>query len=250
MRLNQYLAGAGLGSRRSCEELIRQNRVTINGRIVSELATRVSPGDRVTVDGRACKVEENLVLAFHKPRGYVCTVSDPEGRRTIYELLPKDLPRVVSVGRLDRESEGLLILTNDGELANRLTHPKHKVPKIYEVTLDKPFDFALAEKLLKGVNVEGKRARFESIHRVGPSTVKVVLTQGIKRQIRWMFLRVGYQVKRLLRTQIGELKLAEIPVGKARVLQPKEVLLLEKGELPPKSPKFQKTPKPPVVTGE
>ena len=130
-------------------------------------------------------------------------------------------------GRLDKESEGLILLTNDGALSHRLTHPAHEVEKEYEVLLDKPFDAQYVPKLLRGFSIEGGRARVERVHIVAPAVVKVVLRQGLKRQIRFMFLKLGYEVKRLLRTRIGGLKLATLRPGEWRVLDKREVALLE-----------------------
>jgi 23S rRNA pseudouridine2605 synthase len=224
VRINQFLARAGFGSRRACEELVTQGAVMINGEIIESLATKVNPTDKVKVNGSHCKVsDETITVAMNKPKSYVCTMDDPQDRRRIYDLLPGDFPRVVSIGRLDYDSEGLILLTSDGDLANELTHPSSKVPKTYEVVLDRDFDFELSPRLKKGINVEGKRARMESIHRIGPKQLRVVLTQGIKRQIRWMFFKVGYKVKNLKRVQIGKFELGRIPLGKCKVLTPEEI---------------------------
>ena len=218
MRLNQYLARAGFGSRRACEELILEGAVTINGHRLRELATRVGADDNVLVHGKPVKMPLPLVAILHKPTGYLCTSPDATNERTIYDLLPTSWPRVVYVGRLDKDSEGLLVVTNDGNLAQRLTHPSTKMRKTYIVTLDKEFDFALAPKMKKGVSIEEGFARMDDIYRVGPRTLKVVLTQGLKRQIREMFYKFGYEVKRLVRIQIGSLALEGLPVGQHRVL--------------------------------
>jgi 23S rRNA pseudouridine2605 synthase len=224
VRINQFLARAGFGSRRACEALVTEGSVSVNGEIVQSLSTQVQPHDRVKVGSKLCKVDaQTITVAMNKPKSYVCTMSDPQDRRRIYDLLPSDFPRVVSIGRLDYDSEGLLLLTNDGDLANELTHPSAKVPKTYEVVLDRDFDFELSARLKKGVNVEGKMARMDSIHRIGPKQVRVVLTQGIKRQIRWMFFKVGYKVKNLKRVQIGKFVLGRIPLGKCKVLTPEEI---------------------------
>ena len=186
MRLNQYLARAGFGSRRACESLILEGAVTINGHRLRELATRVSADDNVLVNGKPVKQPLPLVAILHKPVGYLCTSPDATNEKTIYDLLPSNWPRVVYVGRLDKDSEGLLVVTNDGNLAQRLTHPSTKMPKTYVVTLDREIDFAIAPKLMKGVMIEEGFARMDEIFRLGPRTCKVVLTQGIKRQIREM----------------------------------------------------------------
>ncbi|MDE1171581.1 MAG: pseudouridine synthase [Verrucomicrobium sp.] len=223
MRLNRFLAQAGCGSRRACEQLITEGRVTINGKVVTDLSTQVEAGDHVKAGKRLLRNERLMTAMLHKPRGFLCTADDPEGRKTIFQLLPSNWPRVFYVGRLDADSEGLLLVTNDGALSQRLTHPSYKLPKTYEVVLDKEFDFTLAEKLKKGLFVEGQKGRFESIHRLGATVVKVVLTQGIKRQIRQMFELVGYKVKRLIRTEIGKLKLGDLPAGQWRLLSDEEI---------------------------
>lgn len=223
MRLNQYLARAGFGSRRACEELIKEGSVTINGHRLRELATRVGPGDNVLVHGKPVKLPLPIVAILHKPPGYLCTSPDSTTERTIYDLLPANWPRVVYVGRLDKDSEGLLIVTNDGDLSQRITHPSHKLRKTYIVTLDREFDFALALKFKKGFMIEEGMARMDDIFRVGPRTLKVVLTQGLKRQIRQMFIKFDYEVKRLVRIQIGSLAIDKLPAGHHRVLTQDEV---------------------------
>lgn len=223
MRLNQYLARAGFGSRRACEQLIRDGAVTINGHRLSQLATRVSPDDHVLVHGKPVKQPLRLVAILHKPPGYLCTSTESTRDKTIYDLLPTGWPRVVYVGRLDKESEGLLVVTNDGKLAQRLTHPSHQLRKTYICTLDREFDFALAAKMRKGFPLEEGWAKMEDIFRVGPRTLKVVLAQGLKRQIRNMFQRVGYEVKRLVRIQIGTLGLDKLAPGQHRVLTAKDI---------------------------
>jgi 23S rRNA pseudouridine2605 synthase len=223
VRLNQYLARAGFGSRRACEALILEGAVTINGHRLRELATRVGAEDNVLVHGKPVKMPLPLVAILHKPPGYLCTSPEATTERTIYDLLPTGWPRVVYVGRLDKDSEGLLVVTNDGNLAQRLTHPSTKMRKTYIVTLDREFDFALAPKMKKGVSIEEGFARMEDIYRVGPRTLKVVLTQGLKRQIREMFFKFGYEVKRLVRIQIGTLSLDGLAPGQHRVLPQEEV---------------------------
>ena len=153
MRINRFLAASGLGSRRSCEELILTGKVTINGQICQNLATEVSEADFVKVGSRRILPEKHLYILLHKPRGYLCTASDTHDRHTIFELLPAHWPRLFHVGRLDRDSEGLLILTNDGDLGLHLTHPRYKIEKEYEVLLDRPFDTAKdTPRLLHGVS--------------------------------------------------------------------------------------------------
>ena len=223
MRLNQFLARAGFGSRRACEELIREGAVTINGHRLRELATRVEAGDNVLVNGKPVKLPLPIVAILHKPPGFLCTSPDSTNERTIYDLLPTGWPRVVYVGRLDKDSEGLLVVTNDGNLAQRLTHPSTKMPKTYIVTLDREIDFAIAPKLMKGVMIEEGFARMDEIYRLGPRAVKVVLTQGLKRQIREMFFKFGYEVRRLVRVQIGGLQIGDLLPGQHRVLTQDDV---------------------------
>src|SRR3982751_6171538 len=187
VRLNRFLAAAGLGSRRHCDELIAAGRVAINGRVCTDFSAQPSDRDHVKVDGKLVHSQRRLDIMLHKPAGFVSTRSDPNARDTIFDLLPPKMPRLFNVGRLDAQSEGLLILTNDGDLAQRLTHPRYKIEKEYEVTLDHAWDPELAAKLLKGVMLDGERARIERIFAVSPVQVRVVLRQGINRQIRRMF---------------------------------------------------------------
>ena len=245
MRLNRFLAAAGLGSRRACEAIITAGRVQVNGRPVTNLATTVLPEDAVKVDNRAVHAEQQVCVLLNKPVGFLSTRTDPNQRDTVFDLLPPDMPRLFHVGRLDLDSEGLLLLTNDGDLALRLTHPRYKIEKEYEVLLDRPFDTALTEKLLHGVyipvdnRVEGGppervRAKAEAIHRLGPNKLKVILRQGLKRQIRLMFLEVGYEVKRLERVRLGPLRLGRLKTGAWRYLDAGEVAALRGDEKPAK----------------
>ncbi|MBE2203692.1 MAG: rRNA pseudouridine synthase [Chthoniobacterales bacterium] len=227
MRLNRFLAAAGLGSRRSCEELIASGAVMLNGRRVDKLATVVADGDDVRVHGRILRVARPLHVLFHKPRGFVVTKSDERGRRTIYDLLPPEFSTLFHVGRLDKDSEGLLLLTNDGDLAQKLTHPSHGIEKEYEVVLDKAFDPIHSAKLLKGIFLEGGRGRFERISQLGPDRVRVVLRQGIKRQIRLMFYNMGYEVERLKRIRIGPVDDRGLPPGRFRMISPRELQVLQ-----------------------
>ena len=237
MRLNRYLASAGLGSRRACEGIITAGRVTINGHAVTALATTGAPEDNVRVDGRPVNVERPVYVLLNKPAGFLSSRTDPDQRDTVFDLLPADFPRVFHVGRLDRDSEGLLLLTNDGDFSLRLTHPRYKVEKEYEVVLDRAFEMPLAEKLLAGVFIavdppqpgappERVRARAESIYRLAPNKLKVILRQGLKRQIRLMFLAVGYEVAKLERVRMGSLKLGRLRPGEWRYLDDREVAAL------------------------
>src|SRR5215210_2315440 len=199
MRLNRFLAAAGVGSRRHCDELIAAGRVTINGRVCTDFSVQPTPTDHVKVGSKMVRPQHRLDLVLHKPAGFVSTRSDPHARETIFDLLPPHLPRLFNVGRLDTQSEGLLILTNDGDLAQRLTHPRFKIDKEYEVTLDKPWNPELAPKLLRGVTLDGQRAKLERLQPITSVRLRVILRQGINRQIRRMFYEVGYEVTRLVR---------------------------------------------------
>ena len=198
----------------------------INGTRIENLATQVNEDDDVRVNGRQIHTATPVTLLLHKPRGFVVTRSDERGRRTVYDLVPPEYSTLFHVGRLDKESEGLLLMTNDGTLAQRLTHPSHTIEKEYEVTLDKPFDPAHHEKLLKGFHIEGGRAKFERLRILAPKVIQVTLRQGLKRQIRLMLYAMSYEVERLRRTRIGALTDYRLPPGACRRLTEKESALL------------------------
>ena len=226
MRLNRFLALAGISSRRGAEEYIRHGRVTVNGELKTDLATEVAFSDQVRVDGKVVRTQEFVYLLLNKPADFLTTRSDERSRKTIYQLLPGDLPNLAHVGRLDKESEGLLLLTNDGDLAFRITHPKFKLEKEYLVTLDREFGPEDSPKTKKGVYLSEGRARFDAIVKVNPRQVRVVLTQGLKRQVRRVFAALGYKVKRLQRVRIGPLTDRGLRPGEVRLLSQKEVDLL------------------------
>ena len=236
MRLNRFLAAAGIGSRRHCDELIAAGRVTINGRACMDFSYQPAAEDHVKVGGKMVRAEHRLDLMLHKPAGFVSTRSDPNARDTIFDLLPPKMPRLFNVGRLDTQSEGLLILTNDGELAQRLTHPRHKIEKEYEVTLDHPWNHQLTAKLLRGVNLDGERARIDRLQPVTLTRVRVILRQGINRQIRRMFFAVGYEVKRLVRIRVGSLRLGDLPRGHWRPLSATELKQFRSPSAQPRRP--------------
>jgi 23S rRNA pseudouridine2605 synthase len=223
LRLNRFLAAAGVGSRRHCDELIAAGRVTVNGKICTNFSAQPHAKDYVKVDGKLVRTAPTLTIVLHKPAGFVSTRKDPHARDTVFDLIPQKYHRLFNIGRLDAQTEGLLLLTNDGELAQRLTHPRHKVDKEYAVTLDHSWDPALAAKLLRGIFLDGQRAKIEKIHSVSPTRLRVVLRQGINRQIHRMFEVVGYGVKHLLRLRIGNLRLAGLPRGHWRALTKREL---------------------------
>ncbi len=223
MRLNRFLAAAGIASRRKCDELIAAGRVTINGRVCTDFSAQPSERDHVKVDGKLIHAEQTLTIALHKPAGFVSTRSDPNARDTIFDLLPRKFPRLFNIGRLDAQSEGLLLLTNDGDLAQRLTHPRFKIEKEYVVTLDRQWDRALAPKLLRGVVLDGKRAHIARLHSIGATRLRLVLQQGLNQQIRRMFYAVGYEVEELVRVRIGNLRLGDLAPGHWRALTKSEI---------------------------
>lgn len=228
MRLNRYLAAAGIGSRRSCDELIAAGRVTINGKTCTDFSAHPDAGDHVKVDGKLIRSVPAFTIMLHKPAGFVSTRKDQHVRDTVFDLLPQKFSRLFTIGRLDAQTEGLLLLTNDGDLAQRVTHPRYKVEKEYDVTLDHTWDPALAPKLLRGIFLDGKRAKIERLHSVGATQLRVVLRQGINRQIRRMFEAVDYRVKKLVRIRVGNLRLTGLPRGEWRALTNRELESLAK----------------------
>ncbi len=235
-RLNKYLAHSGFGSRRQCERLILTGRVTINGAPVHELGTRVGPEDRVCVDGLPVHVEKNVYWLVNKPRGYLCTNRDPAGRPLAVHLVPQVKQRVYTVGRLDEGSEGLLLLTNDGDLANRLMHPRFGVAKGYLVQVaGKPTRDDM-QKLLKGIWLSDGQVRAKSVYPVkkqGESTwLRIVLNEGKNREIRRMLARLEHKVLRLKRIALGPVELGKLAVGRCRPLTSLELKLLRRAAQP------------------
>ena len=228
VRLQKFLAEAGVASRRASERIIYEGRVSVNGQTVTELGTKIEPArDKVSVDGRLLKPKRKLYLALNKPAGYICTRRDPESRKIISELLPEEWSNLVPVGRLDCNSEGLIFLTNDGDFALRLTHPRYGTRKIYQATVEGRIEARQLGKLTEGIRDEGEllkatRARVLSANNT-QSVVEVELTEGKNREIRRMFKALGYEVSRLTRTQIGRIKLGELRSGKWRTLTEPEI---------------------------
>jgi len=232
-RLNKLLAHAGLGSRRHCEELITAGRVSVDGRAVRDLGTKVDPvQQRVAVDGRPVRLERHVYWLVNKPRGYLCTNYDPAGRPRVIDLVPHVSQRVYTVGRLDEESEGMVLLTNDGDLANRLMHPRFGVEKTYLVQVaGKPTREDL-EQLLKGVWLSDGHVRARRVKRLksqGESAwLQIVLSEGKNREVRRMLARLGHKVMRLRRTAIGPVLLGRLPPGKSRPLRRDELARLRR----------------------
>jgi 23S rRNA pseudouridine2605 synthase len=226
-RLNKHLAHAGLGSRRHCEELILAGRVSIDGQTVRELGTHVGPGQRVALDGEPIRSEKHVYWLVNKPRGYLCTNHDPAHRPLVFDLVPHISQRVFTVGRLDEDSEGLLLLTNDGELALRLTHPRYGVEKTYLVQVAGTPTRDDLQKLLTGVWLaEGhvKARQVKRLKRQGDSTwLRITLSEGKNREIRRMLARLKHKVMRLRRIAMGPVELGSLSKGKSRRLSSAEV---------------------------
>jgi len=221
VRLNAYLARAGVASRRSADELIKAGRVTVNG-APGQLNTFVEQADRVEVDGRAISPQQLAYVLLHKPAGVVTTARDPHGRPTVVDLVRHDA-RVVPVGRLDADTTGALVLTNDGPLAHRLAHPRYGVEKVYEVEVDgDPTDEQLRQ-LRDGVQLDDGRTAPARAKRLGPGTLELTLHEGRKHQVKRMCAAVGLPVTRLHRPRYAGLELGDLPAGQWRDLTDEEV---------------------------
>ncbi|MDX1674117.1 MAG: pseudouridine synthase [Longimicrobiales bacterium] len=238
MRLQKYLSRAGVASRRAAEQMIRDGRVRVNGEVVREMGVTVEPDDRVVVDGRPVSPEPPLWVALHKPPGYVTTRDDPQGRPTVYDLLPERFAGLFHVGRLDLDSEGLLLLTNEGGVANRLMHPSHEVDRVYRVDVEGTLSREERRSLLAGVELGDGLARAHEVETVAetpaghgrrPGTrVKVVMREGRKREVRRLFDAIGHPVHRLVRERLGPIALGELPRGEWRELTSSEVEALRR----------------------
>ena len=228
VRLQKFLADAGLASRRASEQIIRAGRVWVNGRVVAQLGTKIDPvEDRVTVDGERIKPKRKLYVAVNKPRGYLCTRSDSARRPTLGELLPKEWQHLYSVGRLDNDTEGLIFLTNDGQFSLRITHPRYGTRKTYRVTVAGRVEPKHLEQFKTGVMDQGERLHADGVRLVSAnntcSIVELDLTEGKNREVRRLCAALGLEVSRLQRTKIGPIRLGELPAGKWRTLTEPEI---------------------------
>ena len=221
MRLNAWLARAGVASRRKADELIKAGRVTVNGR-PGELNTFVAAGDDVRLDGTPLERQHVAYVLLHKPRAVVTTASDPQGRPTVVGLVAHPT-RIVPVGRLDAETTGALLLTNDGELAHRLAHPRYQVDKVYEVVTQRPLSDAQLERLQTGVELEDGPTAPAAVRRLGPNRIELTLHEGRNRQVRRMVEAVGDRVLELHRSRYGPLTLEGLEPGAWRELEASEV---------------------------
>lgn len=221
VRLNRYLASTGVGSRRAADEVIRAGRVTVNGE-AGELGTLVSESDDVRVDGRPVDVQATMVVLLHKPAGVVTTASDPQGRRTVVDLVPAPV-RLFPVGRLDRETTGLLLLTNDGALADRLMHPRHGVRKTYVARVAADPGEPVLARLRRGIQLDDGVTAPAEVRLAGPGRVEITIHEGRNRQVRRMLAAVGHPARGLHRSAYGGLRLGGLAPGDWRELTDAEV---------------------------
>lgn len=240
IRLQKLIADSGVLSRRKAEDAIQAGRVEVNGVVVTELGTKVDPAeDEVRVDGlKITRKSEVLVALFHKPRRVVTTKFDPEGRRTIMDFFPAGLQILKPVGRLDYDSEGLLLLTNDGDLANLIAHPRYGVRKLYWVWVRSPVSDSVSRKLCQMVELDDGPGRFERVKKIRTEAqgdvLEVEVSEGRNRFVRRMFDAVGHPVTRLRRVRIGPLKLERLPPGEFRLMDEREIAALRDWlKLPP-----------------
>jgi 23S rRNA pseudouridine2605 synthase len=232
MRLNKFMAECGIASRRACDEIIRQGRVRVNNKTVTELGVDVDEiKDRISVDGKRVQVKRATYIMLHKPKGYVTTVKDEKGRKTVMELVDID-KRVYPVGRLDYDTEGLLILTNDGDLTFKLTHPRHEVYKTYVARIDGQMSENELKALKDGVEIDGEKTAPANVSVLefdgenNKSRVELSIREGKNHQVKKMFEAVGKNVLFLKRTKMGEISLGGLSRGKWRFLNDKEIAYL------------------------
>ena len=246
VRVQKFIADAGVCSRRSAEALIAQGEVWVNSKVATP-GQKITPGvDKVTVSGKAVRVtvQPRITVAVHKPRGLLCSNDDPHHAATIFELLPRELSkfRFFCAGRLDLDSEGLVILTTDGDLANRLMHPSQLVVKRYHVMLKSPFPSSRLPQLVRGVTIEGERLKVERAALINADASKsatdldVHMHHGKKREIRLLFTTLGFEVRRLRRYQIGTLQLKGIPLRAGKILSTREIQALFRNPKTPSAP--------------
>ena len=227
IRLNKFIASSGLCSRRAADELIEQGKVSVNGKKITELGYLVQPQDKVFVEQKLIRPVKHEYYRFYKPAGYITTSDDEKGRKTIYDLLPDSMLHLKPVGRLDKDSTGLLILTNDGDLINELTHPSIKVPKVYLVSVDGRVSQAQLEELANGVEIEKGKIAYADILVLDidnkHTSMQITLYQGMNRQIRKMFEHIGFEVKTLKRIQHATINLDGLKRGEFKPIKPLQI---------------------------
>lgn len=227
-RLHKILARAGVASRRNAEQLIAQGRVSVDGLVVREMGVKVDPqAQRIAVDGERVRLPDPVYFVLHKPKGVVCTSGEKDRAQRAIDFAPPGSPRLFAVGRLDKESEGLIILTNDGDLTARLTHPSYQVPKTYRVAVRGVVDAATLEKLKKGIWLSEGKARVKEARvirtRTEESLLEVTLTEGMNREVRRLLAKVGHPVRSLVRIRLGDLELGDLRRGAVRRLRKDEL---------------------------
>lgn len=229
MRINKFLAASGVASRRECDKLISEGRVKVNG-TTATLGLEVSEEDEIFVDGNRVTQKKNEYYILNKPKGYICSVSDEKGRKTVMDLMPQNAGRIYPVGRLDYDSEGLIIMTTDGELAQKLTHPSNEVPKTYLVKIEGTLTEAMLNPIRSGVEIDGYITKKCKAHIVETNKeytkIHITLTEGKNREIRKMFAALGKEVALLKRIKIGEITLRGLDRGAYRKLTKQEVAYL------------------------
>lgn len=227
MRINKYIAQSGIASRRKADELIEAGRVKVNGEVVTMLGFEIRRKDKVTVDDKLVFCKNYEYFRFYKPAGYITTASDEKGRKTIYNLLPDSMRAMKPVGRLDKDSSGLIILTNDGDLIYDLTHPSIKVSKVYRVTVDSKLTKADLETLAKGIEIEKGKIAYADVELLEAtnkeSLLEMTLYQGMNRQIRKMIEFLGHNVISLKRIRHATIELTGLKKGQFKPLKPKQV---------------------------
>ena len=231
-RLNKYIASSGLCSRRKADELIESGVVNVNGKIIKELGFQVSPKDKVFVNKVLIHPKKLSYYKFYKPAGYITTSDDEKGRKTIYDIIPKELAELKPVGRLDKDSTGLLIMTNDGDLINQLTHPSIKVSKVYIVTVEGKVGVNDLDTLYKGIEIEDGKMAYADAQIIefdkNSTMLQVVLTQGLNRQIRKMFDYLGHPVISLKRIQHATISIEGLKRGQIKPIKPAQIKDLRK----------------------
>lgn len=229
MRLNKFISLCGFASRRAADELIKEQKVSVNGEIVQDLGRQVQESDIVEIEGKKLSLpQKTTVIAFHKPAGCVCTCKDPQKRQTVYDFLPPGYKGLKYIGRLDLQSRGLLLFTDDGELAHRLTLPKYKILRHYLVWTDSPVKKSDAEQLIEGIDLEDGIKGFAEAVFFEESCIELVLSEGKNREIRKMMAAIGYEIEDLQRIAYADIDLGDLGSGDYRELSDKEVQLLKK----------------------
>lgn len=230
IRLNKYIANSGVCSRREADKLIEKGEVTVDGKVVKEMGYKVQPGQVVSHEKNVLKPEKQVYVLLNKPKGFISTTSDPEGRKTVMDLVAKACPeQIFPVGRLDRAATGLLLFTNDGQLSKKLTQPKHQIKKIYQVSLNKPITQSDFNQILEGLTLEDGKVLVDDLAIVDEdnTTIGIEIHLGKNQIVRRIFEHLGYTVEKLDRVVYGGLTKKDLPRGKWRFLTEKEVLWIK-----------------------